>query len=54
MDKVKNQHFVPRCYLKNFVDKDERINVFDKEKNDIRINQKIDNIESNRFFMILI
>ncbi|NFC04836.1 DUF4238 domain-containing protein [Clostridium botulinum] len=50
MDKVKNQHFVPRCYLRNFANKDERINVFDKEKNQIRVNQKIDNIASSRFF----
>lgn len=50
MNKVKNQHFVPRCYLKNFANTGERINVFDKEKNQIRINQKIDNISSSRFF----
>lgn len=50
MEKVKNQHFVPRCYLRNFVDKDERINVFDKGKNQIRVNQNIDKIASSRFF----
>lgn len=29
---VKNQHYVPRCYLKNFLDENEKIAVLDKQK----------------------
>ena len=30
MNKVKNQHFVPRFYLKNFTDSNDKIFVYDK------------------------
>ncbi|MBS6041766.1 MAG: DUF4238 domain-containing protein [Clostridium baratii] len=50
MNKVKNQHFVPRCYLKNFTNENEKINVFDKAKIQIRKNQNIENVASSRFF----
>lgn len=50
MSIVKNQHFVPQCYLRKFGDKNEKVNVFDKSKNEIRLKQPIDNIASQRFF----
>lgn len=46
MSIVKNQHFVPQCYLRKFGDSNEKINVFDKSKNEIRLNQSINNIAS--------
>lgn len=50
MSRVKNQHYVPQCYLRKFGDSNEKINVFDKSKNEIRFNQSINNIASQRFF----
>lgn len=50
MSIVKNQHFVPQCYLRKFGDSNEKVNVFDKSKNEIRFNQPINNIASQRFF----
>jgi len=36
MADTKKEHYVPRCYLKNFVLDNDRINVFDKFKTQIR------------------
>ncbi len=54
---VKNQHYVPQRYLRKFGNvqrkqgKDiHRFNIFDKEKQQIRENQNIENYASERFF----
>jgi len=49
MSKTKNQHFVPRFYLKYFADSKRRIWVFDKI-NRIIFNPSIENIASKNFF----
>ena len=55
MSKVKNQHYVPRRYLKNFAELTKkkgiyRLNVFDKVTSKARYNQNIENIASERYF----
>jgi hypothetical protein len=54
---VKNQHYVPQRYLKYFANTIKkkkktisRLNVFDKEKLEIRVNQNIEGVASERFF----
>ncbi|SHH24142.1 DUF4238 domain-containing protein [Clostridium grantii] len=54
---VKNQHYVPQRYLKyfanNIIKKGKtiaRLNIFDKEKAQIRYNQNVESIASERFF----
>lgn len=54
---VINQHYVPQRYLRLFANKVKkknktifRLNVFDKEKVEIRVNQNIDRVASERFF----
>lgn len=49
MSKVKTQHYVPRFYLKNFMDSNERIWVYDK-KNKSTFNPSILNIACENFF----
>lgn len=52
MGKTKKEHYVPQCYLRNFKmeGKEEKINVFDKQKEQIRLNQKILDNASERYF----
>ncbi len=51
MSNAKKEHYVPQCYLRHFASTDERINVFDKQKMEVRINQDILNIAmQNRFY----
>ena len=51
MADTKKEHYVPQCYLRHFASMDERINVFDKEKMEVRTNQSILNIAmKNRFY----
>lgn len=57
MEKTKKQHYVPQCYLRNFSSdfegEQEKIAVFDKEKEQVRINQNIlDNASENYFYDI--
>lgn len=50
---VKNQHYVPQGYLRNFIIqgiKGEYVNVFDKIKQEYREKQAISNISSGRYF----
>ena len=49
MSKVKTQHYVPRFYLKNFMDSNERIWVYDKKKKST-FNSSIINIACENFF----
>lgn len=50
MANTKKEHYVPQCYLRYFCSKNERINVFDKEKMEIRTNQDISNVAENNHF----
>lgn len=50
---VKNQHYVPRLYLRGFAKpqgKDYKICVYDKENGVVRVNQSIDNVGAERYF----
>lgn len=50
---VKNQHYVPQRYLTNFSNKDKhkyKCNVFDKSNEQVRQNQNIEKIASERYF----
>lgn len=49
MSNVKKEHYVPRCYLKNFANKNKRIHVFDKRLGGCR-NQKITEIAAENHF----
>lgn len=49
MNKVKNQHYIPQFYLKRFATND-KIDVFDLSKNEIRESQTTRNYASSRFF----
>ena len=42
MGKTKKEHYVPQCYLKNFMipGTDEKINVFDKSKEQVRLQRE--------------
>ena len=51
MASTKKEHYVPRCYLKNFVcQKEDRINVFDKEKMQVRKDQMIMDVAMENHF----
>lgn len=52
MAKVKKEHYVPQCYLRNFQipGTDGKINVFDKKKEQTRFNQNILDNASERYF----
>ncbi|MFQ7521413.1 MAG: DUF4238 domain-containing protein [Terrisporobacter sp.] len=52
MKKTKKEHYVPQCYLRNFCIKgnDKKINVFDKQKEQTRLNQNILDNASERYF----
>jgi len=51
MAETKKEHYVPQCYLKHFATTEERINVFDKERMEVRTNQDILNVAmKNRFY----
>ena len=52
MNTTKKEHYVPQCYLRNFSSKlnNEKINVFDKVKGEVRLNQKILDNASERYF----
>lgn len=47
---TKKQHYVPQCYLRHFASTDERINVFDKEKMEVRSNQDVLNVAIKNHF----
>ena len=49
MADTKKEHYVPRCYLKNFENEQERINVFDKFKLQLR-NQRIIEVAMENYF----
>ena len=49
MTNTKKQHYVPRCYLKNFLPANDRINVFDSFNLQIR-EQKIMDIAMENYF----
>lgn len=49
LGKVKNQHYVPRSYLKYFANKKEQLWVYDKETNAV-FQSNIVNIASQRYF----
>ncbi len=49
MGKVKGEHFVPQCYLNMFTN-DEKLNVYDKTKGEVRINQSISKIAKQKAF----
>ena len=50
MADTKKEHYVPRCYLKNFATVGKRIDVFDKWKLMVRTNQDIMNIAMENGF----
>lgn len=50
MSKVKNEHIVSQCYLRNFTFGEDKINVFDKIKLEIRRNQAIGNVAAEKDF----
>ncbi len=51
MAKTKKEHYVPRCYLKNFSNQgEERINLFDKQKMQARLNQNIMDVAMENYF----
>lgn len=52
MADTKKEHYVPRCYLKNFVLDNDRINVFDKFKTQIRPQKIMDIAMENYFYDI--
>lgn len=43
MGKTKKEHYVPQCYLRNFMipGTNEKINVFDKSLEQVRLKQNI-------------
>jgi len=50
MGKTKNEHFVPKSYLKNFTDKNEKIYVFDKLQIKEIPNQTVNSVARQRYF----
>lgn len=50
MADTKKEHYVPQCYLRHFASTEERINVFDKEKMEVRTNQNILNVAMENHF----
>lgn len=49
MEKVKGEHFVPQCYLNLFTN-NEKLNIYDKKKKEIRKNQSISKIAKQKAF----
>lgn len=49
MGKVKQEHFVPQCYLHMFSNNG-KLNVYDKNKNEVRNNQLVENIAKQKAF----
>lgn len=49
-EKTKKEHYVPRVYLRRFCKNPEKLNVYDKANNEIRLNQHIMDIASERYF----
>lgn len=49
MGKVKQEHFVPQCYLNMFTSND-RVSVYDKDKNEVRQNQLVENIAKQKAY----
>lgn len=52
MADTKKEHYVPRCYLKNFVLEDDKIKVFDKFKMQVREQRIMDVAMENYFYDI--
>ena len=50
MQRVKKEHYVPQCYLRNFSSDCEKINVFDKFKKQTRFNQAIKDVAAENGF----
>ena len=50
MADTKKEHYVPRCYLRNFAFGSDRINVFDKSKMQVRTNQKLLDVAMENHF----
>lgn len=50
MADTKKEHYVPRCYLENFVSDSKRIEVFDKWTLMVRHNQDIKNVAMENGF----
>jgi len=46
---VKQQHYVPRCYLKNFANSNEQIWAYDKSTDKVFLS-KIEGVASEKFF----
>lgn len=49
MGKVKGEHFVPQCYLNMFTN-DEKLNVYDKKRVEVRPNQSVSKIAKQKAF----
>ena len=47
---TKKEHYVPQVYLRRFCVSAEKIDVYDKVKNEIRLNQPLLNVASERYF----
>lgn len=52
--RYKKEHYVPRCYLKNFIGNNEKINVFDKYKMESRSQRIMEVAMENYFYDIKI
>ena len=47
---TKKEHYVPQVYLRRFCSSPDKINVYDKINNEIRTNQPLINVASERYF----
>lgn len=47
---TKKEHYVPQVYLRRFCSSPDKVNVYDKINNEIRINQPLINVASERYF----
>ena len=47
---VKNQHYLPKFYLKGFCDQESKITIFDRERGEIRFNQNPQKYAVERYF----
>lgn len=52
MADTKKEHYVPRCYLKNFILENDKIQVFDKYKMQVRSQRIMDVAMENYFYDI--
>ncbi|OEE18765.1 DUF4238 domain-containing protein [Aliivibrio fischeri] len=51
MEKItKNQHFVPRCLLKNFTSEDDVVNIYDSSRDKLRNPTSIDRVLAENYF----